>query len=204
MKKRQMIEISVAIGLVLSMLFSVIGFGAQCNEIRDNVIRLHILANSDSDEDQNIKLIVRDALLSCGSEIFSGAVDVNNAQKCLENEKEILIKTANQVLSENGFDYTAEIYLETEYFTTRQYENYTLPAGEYLALKVILGKGEGHNWWCVMFPPLCLPAATSQTNTEIILGKNGAEIISSPVKYEMRFKIIEIIEELKQEHLNNI
>ena len=197
MKKRQMIEISVALGLVLSMIFSVIGFGAQCNEIRDNVIRLHILANSDSDEDQNVKLLVRDALLSCGSEIFSGAVDVNNVKCCLENEKEFLIKTANEVLAENGFDYTADIFLEKEYFITREYENYTLPAGEYLALKVILGKGEGHNWWCVMFPPLCLPAATSQTNTEIILGKNGADIISSSAKYEMKFKIVEIFEELK-------
>ena len=197
MKKRQMIEISVALGLVLSMIFSVIGFGAQCNEIRDNVIRLHILANSDSDEDQNVKLLVRDALLSCGSEIFSGAVDVNNAKRCLENEKEFLIKTANEVLAENGFDYTADIFLEKEYFITREYENYTLPAGEYLALKVILGKGEGHNWWCVMFPPLCLPAATSQTNTEIILGTNGADIISSSAKYEMKFKIVEIFEELK-------
>ena len=197
MKKKQMIEISAALGLVLSMIFSVIGFGAECNQIRNNVIRLHILANSDTDADQSVKLLVRDELLSCGSEIFGGTIDVDNAEECLKKEKDILIKTANKVLSENGFDYTAEIYLEKEYFTTREYENYTLPAGEYLALKVILGKGEGHNWWCVMFPPLCLPAATSQTNTEIILGKNGAEIISSPVKYEMKFKIVEIFEELK-------
>lgn len=197
MKKRQMIEISAALGLVLSMIFSVIGFGAECNQIRNNVIRLHILANSDTDADQSVKLLVRDELLSCGSKIFGGTVDVDNAEECLKKEKDVLIKTANKVLSENGFDYTAEIYLEKEYFTTREYENYTLPAGEYLALKVILGKGEGHNWWCVMFPPLCLPAATSQTNTEIILGKNGADIISSPVKYEMKFKIVEIFEELK-------
>ncbi len=198
MKKTQMIEISVAIGLVLSIVFSVIGFGADCREIRNNVVRLHILANSDSQEDQNVKLLVRDALLSCGSDIFGGTVDVDNASECLAKEKEALIKTANKVLSENGFDYTADIFLTEEYFQTREYENFTLPAGEYLALKVILGKGEGHNWWCVMFPPLCLPAATQKTNTEIILGKDGADIISSPVKYEMRFKIVEIIEELRQ------
>lgn len=198
MKKTQMIEISVAIGLVLSIVFSVMGFGADCREIRNNVVRLHILANSDSQEDQNVKLLVRDALLSCGSDIFGGTVDVDNASECLAKEKEALIKTANKVLSENGFDYTADIFLTEEYFQTREYENFTLPAGEYLALKVILGKGEGHNWWCVMFPPLCLPAATQKTNTEIILGKDGADIISSPVKYEMRFKIVEIIEELRQ------
>lgn len=197
MKKTQMIEISVAIGLVISMLFSVIGFGADCKDIRDNVIRLHILANSDSEDDQRVKIIVRDALLSCGSKLFSGTVSKNNAEEYLEIEKEILIQKANEVLAANGFDYKARMFLTEEYFQTREYENFTLPAGEYLALKVILGKGEGHNWWCVMFPPLCIPAAAKRTDTEIILGKDGAEIISNPVKYEMRFKIVEIIEELK-------
>lgn len=197
MKKTQMIEISVAIGLVFSIVFSVIGFGTDCREIRNSVVRLHILANSDSEEDQNVKLLVRDALLACGSDFFGGTVDADNAYERLSEEKDALIKTANKVLSKNGFDYTADIFLTEEYFETREYENFTLPAGEYLALKVILGKGEGHNWWCVMFPPLCLPVAAGKTNTEIILGKDGAEIISSPVKYEMRFKIVEIIEELR-------
>lgn len=197
MKKTQMIEISVAIGLVFSIIFSVIGFGADCRDIRNNVIRLHILANSDSEEDQTVKLLVRDALLSCGSELFGGTVSVDNASGYLASEKDKLIIKANEVLAENGFDYKADMFLTEEYFTTREYEDFTLPAGEYLALKVILGKGEGHNWWCVMFPPLCLPAATKRTDTEFILGKDGAEIISSPVKYEMRFKIVEIIEELK-------
>ena len=197
MKRIQMIEISVAVGLIISMMFSIIGFGADCREIRSKVIRLHILANSDSEEDQNVKLLVRDALLSCGSELFCGTVRKENASEYLVAEKDKLVTKANKVLAENGFDYEAEMFLTEEYFTTREYENFTLPAGEYLALKVILGKGEGPNWWCVMFPPLCLPAATKKTDTEIILGKDGAEIISSPVKYEMRFKIVEIIEELK-------
>lgn len=197
MKKYQMAEISVAIGLIVSIIFSVIGFGAECKEIRNNVIRLHILANSDSAADQQVKLAVRDALLNCGSEIFGGAVNIDNAEDCLEREKQILTETANKVLAENGFEYKAEIFLTEEYFQTREYENYTLPAGEYLALKVILGNGKGHNWWCVMFPPLCIPAAAKRADTEIILGKNGAEIISNPAKYEMRFKIVEIIEELK-------
>lgn len=197
MKKTKMVEISVAVGLVVSMIFSVVSFGADCREIRNNVIRLHILANSDSEEDQNVKLLVRDELLSCGSELFSGTISVGNAEEYLEKEKNVLIKKANDVLKENGFDYKADMFLVKEYFQTREYENFTLPAGEYLALKVILGKGNGHNWWCVMFPPLCLPAAAQKTNTEIILGENGSEIISNPVKYEMKFRIIELIEELK-------
>lgn len=203
MKKYQMIEIAVAIGLVISVLFSVIGFSADCNEVRNNVIRLHILANSDAEEDQRVKLLVRDALLSCGSELFSGIVNISNAEEYLEKEKELLVQKANKVLSENGFDYKAEIYLTNEYFNTREYESFTLPAGEYLALKVILGNGNGHNWWCVMFPPLCLPAATKRNDAEIILGKNGSEIISSPTKYKMKFKIIEIIEEIKYKYKIN-
>ena len=139
-----MIEISVAVGLVISMIFSVVGFAADCREIRNNVIRLHILANSDSEEDQNVKLIVRDELLSCGSELFSGTISVGNAEEYLEKEKNILIKKANDVLEENGFDYKADMFLVKEYFQTREYESFTLPAGEYLALKVILGKGNGH------------------------------------------------------------
>ncbi|MBQ8762761.1 MAG: stage II sporulation protein R [Clostridia bacterium] len=197
MKKYQMAEISVAIGLIVSIVFSVVSFGAECKGIRNNVIRLHILANSDSDADQQIKISVRDALLDCGSKIFSGTVNKDNAEMCLSEEKALLVKTANEVLSKNGFNYKAEVYLTEEYFETREYENFTLPAGEYLALKVILGNGKGQNWWCVMFPPLCLPAATKKAETEVVLGKDGAEIISSPVKYEMRFKIVEIIEEIK-------
>ncbi len=203
MKKYKMIEISVALGLVISVIFSVVGFGAECNKIRNNVIRLHILANSDSEDDQRVKLLVRDAILSCGSNIFNGTVNVENAEEYLAEEKQTLINEANKVLYENGFDYKTEIYLTEEYFQTRKYESFTLPAGEYLALKVVLGKGNGHNWWCVMFPPLCLPAATDKTKTEIILGERGSEIISAPAKYEMKFKIIELIENLKQKALYN-
>lgn len=197
MKKTQMIEISVAIGLIMSVIFSVVGFSAECDDIRSNTVRLHILANSDSEEDQKVKLLVRDALLSCSSDIFGGTVNKENASEYLAKEKDALIRIANDILKENKFDYKADIFLTEEYFETREYESFTLPAGNYLALKVVLGEGEGHNWWCVMFPPLCLPAASEKINTEIILGKDGAEIISSPVKYEMRFKIVEIIEEIK-------
>ena len=123
--------------------------------MRKSIVRLHILANSDSAEDQAVKLIVRDTLLDCGGELFSGKVNVDNATDILNREKEKLTSIVNNTLSEQGFGYNAEIILVKEYFTTRVYENFTLPAGEYLALKVVLGKAEGHNWWCVMYPPLC-------------------------------------------------
>ncbi len=197
MKKHHKIEISVAIGLVAAIIFSVAGFGADCKKVRNNVVRLHILADSDCQADQQVKLLVRDALLESGAEIFSGSINVNDASNALEKEKDELITVAEKVLKENGFDYGVTVTLEKEYYTTRSYEEYTLPAGEYLSLKVVLGRGEGHNWWCVMFPPLCLPAASPSTNIDAILGSQGAKLIKSSPKYEMRFKIVEVFERLK-------
>lgn len=197
MKKSRMAEISVAFGLIVAVVFSFADFSAECESIRQDVVRLHILANSDSDEDQQIKLAVRDALLNSGKEIFNGIVNVENAEQCLESQKQELIEVADKVLAENGFNYKTQIYLTEEYFSTRTYEDFTLPAGEYLALKVVLGNGEGHNWWCVMFPPLCLPAASENADIDAVFGENGAEIVKGNSKYEMRFKIVEIFESLK-------
>lgn len=197
MKKSHKIEISIAIGLVIAIVCSLVGFGSDCKDVRNNVVRLHILADSDCDADQRVKLLVRDALLESGAEIFSGSASADNASKSLEKEKAKLIEVAETVLRENGFDYGVTINLEREYYATRTYENYTLPAGEYLSLKVVLGKGEGHNWWCVMFPPLCLPAASASADIDAILGADGAKLIQSNPKYEMRFKIVEVIENVK-------
>lgn len=196
MKKLHRLEISVALGLVISLIVSIAGFGAECKNIREDVVRLHILANSDSEADQNVKLAVRDALLECGAEIFSGTLNKNNAAEYLESEKAKLTETANRVLKENGFDYSAKVYLVNEYFNTRTYEDFTMPAGEYLALKVVLGNGEGKNWWCVMFPPLCLPAASERTDIDAVFSENGVRIIQGSGNYEIRFKIVEMIEDL--------
>lgn len=197
MKKSHKIEISIAIGLVIAIVCSLVGFGSDCKDVRNNVVRLHILADSDCDADQMVKLLVRDALLESGAEIFSGSASADNASKSLEKEKAKLIEVTETVLRENGFDYGVTINLEREYYATRTYENYTLPAGEYLSLKVVLGKGEGHNWWCVMFPPLCLPAASASADIDAILGADGAKLIQSNPKYEMRFKIVEVFENIK-------
>lgn len=200
MKKIRILEISLSLGLVISIIFSVVSFGFNCKDVRNNVVRLHILANSDSEEDQRIKLIVRDELLSCGKDLFSGIVNVDNAKEILEKQKNEIINKINNILYINGFEYSSDICLVREYFTTRSYEGFTLPAGEYLAVKVLLGKGEGKNWWCVMFPPLCLPAANDEDSLDIYINEKGAEAVQNYRKYEMRFKIIEIYENIK----NNI
>lgn len=197
MKLRTRIEISVAAALIISLLIPFIGFGAKCSEIRNDVIRLHILANSDSEADQQVKLKVRDALLGSGEALFSGAADVDNAADILAGCSEHLTRIAEDVLLENGFDYGVKIYLVKEFFSTRSYEDFTLPAGRYLAVKVILGKGEGHNWWCVMFPPLCLPAVTEKPDMDAVFGERGAELIEDASEYEIRFKAVEIYEKIK-------
>lgn len=204
MKKSCIVEISLVIALIVSVLLPCFSFASDCRDIRNDVLRLHILANSDSEEDQNVKLMVRDALLSSGDELFEGEINKLNAEKKLSDCKSVLVETANRILKENGFSYTADIYISEEYFTTRSYEEYTLPAGEYTALKVVLGEGKGHNWWCVMFPPLCLPAATDDAQTDLILGTEGSKIIQSNPKYEIRFKIIELLEELKYKIHNRV
>lgn len=195
--KKRMIEISVCIALVISVLFSVAEFDNNCRDIRKDVLRLHILANSDNVEDQQVKLAVRDALLNCGNELFSGKTNIKSVEKILNEEQNELTDVADKVLRDNGFEYKAKIYLTNEYFTTRTYGDYTLPAGNYLALKVVLGKGEGHNWWCVMFPPLCLPAATDEKNIDVYFDTKSKSVIKSNPEYEIRFKFIEFIEKIK-------
>lgn len=199
--KRDRIILSLFSGaLSLYIAFSCTYFAAAAQSVREDVVRLHILANSDSEKDQNIKLKVRDALLEKNTLILSDGVNQDNAVEYFELSKDELLETASDVLRENGFDYDVKVYLEKEYFETREYGELILPAGEYTALKVVLGEGKGRNWWCVMFPPLCVPAADDievKNNTEDYLTESGNEIVNGGKKYIMKFKLLEMYEELK-------
>lgn len=188
---------AIIFSIIVSIILSMVSFDLDCSDVRDKVLRLHIVAASDKKEDQELKLKVRDALLKKGADIFDGTVDIENAVEKITPQISKLQKIASEVIKENGFDYTVSISLKDEFFATRTYGKFTLPAGKYLALRVVIEKGEGHNWWCVMFPAMCLPAARANTDIEAILGKKGMRLISKNPKYEPRFKIIEIIEEIK-------
>lgn len=201
MKKIKLFEISLLAGFLFAVVFSITGFAETCEEIRGDVLRLHVLANSDSEEDQQLKLKVRDALLKAGKNIFDGSVTKENAEEKIEKEKDFLIRTAEKVIRENGFDYDVEITVTDEFFTTRTYENVTLPAGKYKALRVLIGESEGRNWWCVMFPPLCIP--TAQPDMNLFFTEDEIKLIESDPKYEPRFKIIEIYESIKNHFDNN-
>lgn len=201
-ERKDKILLSVmAIAISLYMAFSCTYFTASAQTVKDDVVRLHILANSNSEIDQEVKLKVRDALLKTNASILSDSVTKENAKEHFEASKKILLKTAKETLKENGFDYDVNITLQEEYFETRTYGDLTFPAGQYTALKVVLGEGEGKNWWCVMFPPLCIPAADGlETNesTADYLTESGEKIVSGGNKYIVKFKILEIYEELKE------
>ena len=200
MKKQRNLTIAIAISVAFLLLYNIASFAHQCEEIREDVIRLHILANSDSEEDQELKLKVRDAILEEGNELFDGSVTKENATEKLEPQLANLQKIAEKIIAENGSDYGATVTLATEYFDTRCYQDeITLPAGKYLALKIILGEGKGHNWWCVMFPSLCLPAAekTDSEALEDVFSANEIKTVSRSEKFEVRFKIVETIEKWK-------
>ncbi len=199
--KRDKILLSVfGCALSLYLAFSCTYFAGAANSVREDVVRLHILANSDSPEDQEVKLKVRDALLSKNTALLTQGVNQENASAYFELSKDELQRTAKEVLWENGFDYDVRMYLEKEYFETREYGELIFPAGEYTALKVILGEGEGKNWWCVMFPPLCVPAADDveiKGNTDDYLTESGNEIVNGGKKYIVKFKLLEVYEELR-------
>ncbi len=191
------LEISITFALVVSIVFSVISFSATAEEIRNDVLRLHVIAASDSKDDQALKLKVRDAILDAGAEIFDGSVNVINAVERITPKINNLTETAQKVIEENGFDYDVKITIGEEYFTTRTYETVTLPAGEYLSLIVKIGEGEGKNWWCVMFPPMCLSAADEEDVLKSVLGDNEIKLVNRSPEFEPRFKIIELFENFK-------
>ncbi len=191
------IEASVLVALIICCALNINSFSKQCDSIRDKMLRMHIIANSDSAEDQALKLKVRDAVLTAGEELFNGSLTADDAKEKISPQIEKLEQTALSVIQKEGFDYSVKVTVADEYFKTRVYDNaVTLPAGYYTAIKVIIGEGKGQNWWCVMFPPMCLPSATKECNIEDYLGTDESEIVMSNEKYQFKFKLIEIYEEL--------
>lgn len=188
-------EWAMLIGLIIAILLDgVTAFAGECTEIRQETLRLHILANSDSPEDQELKLQVRDALLAQWGELFT---QPKTRQEARDLAKELLPQmeeTAREVIREKGYQYPVRAYLTRMDFTTRTYPGFALPAGEYEAIRVEIGSAQGQNWWCVMFPPMCVPAAQSRQESPL-----EKEILSlGTPAYEPRFALVEWWESLKK------
>ena len=200
MKKKT--EIILAAGLLLAILMTnsitFIRDGRRLEQLRGSVLRLHILAESDSERDQQLKLKVRDALLTSG--VLDGADDLKSAENIASAKLPEIERIAEDTLRENGCSLPVSAELADVEFDERTYGDITMPAGEYRALRVKIGSAQGHNWWCVMYPPLCLPAACEVTDDKEkeceLFDDDELDIMYHPEKYEVRFAIWDKIKEL--------
>lgn len=191
------LKIFVPLFLVFVFMFSYIAPFIETSEnISDQVFRLHILANSDSAEDQQLKLKVRDEILKKGEKVFASSNSLEETIELCKDNIALFQQTAEQCLKDNGSDYEVKVYVDKEYFNTREYDEITLPSGIYNALKIEIGQGKGHNWWCVMFPAICLSSVTDDELNKY-LSEDEQKLVNSDSKYEVRFKIVEIYEKVK-------
>ena len=162
-------------------------------EIYTDTLRLHILAASDSEEDQALKLRVRDAILAEFSERLSGASGIGEAKEVTGALLEEIEDRAEQVVAEAGFSYTVTAELTEEWYDTREYGEVRLPRGIYSSLVVRIGSGAGRNWWCVMYPPMCLDLATDAPSDDWAGGYTGEELSLITGRYRVKFKLLELI-----------
>ncbi len=194
MKKILILAAVVALSLSLMSYLPVHGE----EEIYESVVRLHVIANSNSEADQALKLRVRDALLEEMPTLLEGATDRESALVRLEASLGELQGIAEKAVRDAGYDYAVSITLADEEYPQKSYESVCFPAGKYRSLQVKLGDADGKNWWCVLFPRLCLSGATRAEEEFAAVGLTPEQykIITETeeTKYKLRFKLLEIIE----------
>lgn len=190
----------LAFGLTLT-----IGVWASASEsaLADRVLRLHVIANSDSDSDQARKLLVRDAVLAQASQLLDGVSDRRDAEAALAPHLDELAQAGEDALSRTGAPDRVRVTLADQWFPTKEYDGFSLPAGQYRALKVTIGEGKGRNWWCVVFPPLCLASVSEQSvesAAEGVLSEDQIALITGQDGgYVLKFRLIEWWQELTGE-----
>ncbi len=188
---------SLCLAFVLTVIFSLIPFQAQCENISRDVFRLHILADSDSEYDQSVKLRVRDRVLKYSEALFRSAASKEEAEELIRRNLAGIESVAQDELNALGCGCTAKAELKNMYFSTRRYDSYTLPSGMYDALRITIGSGRGHNWWCVMYPSICVSAASEQDDrARQALDSNEYDIVKNE-KFTYKFKVVELFEKLR-------
>ncbi len=192
------------------------GIGAESNtcdvtaqQLSSKLIRLHVIANSDSPEDQNLKLRVRDAIVEAFNKEFEGIDDINVSREFIKNNLKYIEELASEEIKKSGKNYSVTAVFGKFLFPVKNYGYITLPAGEYEALRVIIGNGSGANWWCILFPPLCFvdvsqkqdPDETRMRMSQVLTPKEMAAIETAKapedVPIEIRFKVLDWWEEAK-------
>ncbi len=203
MSKKFIIQAALLIGFITAVFCEgICAFAESRRGITEDVFRLHVIANSDSDEDQALKLRVRNAVLEASADIFGGAVSAADAKQLSEENLQLFEAAAAAEITASGYDYPVRCEVGTVHFDRRVYGSAELPEGDYSALRVIIGEGEGRNWWCVMFPALCLPAVTNTDEVLSLAAENGVisteelELMQDPENYEVKFYFAEVIKKL--------
>lgn len=191
---------SVALCAMAAVLFWCGGVIADREKLDRDLIRLHVVAASDSEKDQAVKFRVRDAVVESLQSAMDQATDVEAAKAYLQENLPKIQATANRVLEELGLEPNAVVTFCKEQFDTRVYDTFTLPAGIYDSLRVVIGEGEGHNWWCVVFPSLCLPT-TAEAFQEVASGAGFSEPLTGALtgekEYELRFFLLDWLGRLR-------
>lgn len=211
-KIRLSILILSLIAIISVMTISISGevkkISTASEDYKDKLIRFHVIANSDSDEDQNLKLKVRDAIIDYLQPKLLESESIEESESIIKKEYAELEKISKNIILENGYNYDIQVGIDYSEFPTKQYSNVILPAGEYKALRIIIGEGKGKNWWCVMFPPLCFVdeqkgIIDKDTDDKLreVLTEEEYELISQKTSKQMnrvqiKFKIAEIIQNI--------
>ena len=193
-------EIALLLGVAVCLLSGAKALHTQ-DELADKVVRLHVLANSDSEEDQALKLQVRDAVLDRAEDLLAQTSSRAEAEGKLRGQLLEFERLAEAVVREAGYDYEVTAELTDTEFPTREYEDFTLPAGEYLALRILIGDAAGRNWWCVVFPPLCTAASADVPASALAAGFTEDEvrlITEEDRGYVLKFKAVEFWETLRE------
>lgn len=184
----------------LFSLFTLLLFPAiEAGEIYEKVVRIHVIAHSDSEEDQTLKLKVRDALIEYAEENLKGNTTKEAIEKLKENQNAVQ-KIAENTLKKEGCSFPVSVKLGKETYPTRTYESLSLPAGEYESLRVVIGDGKGQNWWCMLFPPVCLSSASPDDALAGagIGGETVATVEKENPRYEFRFHVLEFFSSVKE------
>ena len=196
-RKRRLLGRALVCGFVLAALCSFFPFAAACGQLPRDVVRLHVVANSNGAEDQAVKLLVRDAVLEEAARWYQGAGSMEEASSQLCTHLQSIGGAARQGLGEQGGGYSATAQMTEMYFPTRDYGDFRLPAGRYRTLRVTLGEGAGKNWWCVVFPSLCLPAAT-QEEALLTLPEGERQVVEGGQEVQVKLKAVELWESLRE------
>lgn len=193
-------ELALLIGFSVVLLLG-LWLEREQSDLADSVLRLHVLANSDSEADQALKLKVRDRVLTEAESILPDNTSVEEAAQTLKENLTRLAAAGAEVVVEEGYDYAVSAEVKETWFPTKEYDDFSLPAGQYQALRIVIGEGEGQNWWCVVFPPLCLGSVSeSVQETALDAGMNERQVAlltGETEGYVVKFKALELWEQVK-------